>query len=387
MLTTLPTYFAMSDLGVASVAGNKMTMCMGRGEVDEARRIFQSALLLVFSVVSILAVVSAITIVAISPESLNAAIRKDILFLIVFSALLCISNGLFDALFKAHSKYAVGTYLITTGRVTEWGFGIIGLVLFHDMIYVAIGYFLGRLLMTIVTLAYVLIKFSSFKWSFRGADKGIIKDMIKPALAFMAIPLGNSISLQGIIIIIGMTLGPATVVVFSAYRTIARILVQGANVLCKPLWPEYSNLFGLGQFRKLKRIFVYACGANIALIALCSAVIYVLAGQILEFWTSGEIEFVGSLFFVILAASGVSGFSQMPVTLLAATNQHSHYSLTFLFVSIVTSAVSYALASDLGILGLTYIMVAAEVFLFLFSLFIIKIKVFSMSDSIPKATC
>ena len=43
VLSALPSFLSMADVGMVQAAGNKMTMAMGRGEVAEANRIFQSA--------------------------------------------------------------------------------------------------------------------------------------------------------------------------------------------------------------------------------------------------------------------------------------------------------------------------------------------------------
>src|ERR1700729_1518382 len=43
LLSTVPSYLTMADVGMVSVAGNKMMMAMARNDVDEANEIFQTA--------------------------------------------------------------------------------------------------------------------------------------------------------------------------------------------------------------------------------------------------------------------------------------------------------------------------------------------------------
>ena len=46
LLNSVPSYFALSDVGFGSTAGNEMTMLMAAGRQDEALDVFQSVLAL-----------------------------------------------------------------------------------------------------------------------------------------------------------------------------------------------------------------------------------------------------------------------------------------------------------------------------------------------------
>ena len=43
MLSAIPAYLSMADVGMVTAAGNKMTMAMGKEDLTEANRVFQSA--------------------------------------------------------------------------------------------------------------------------------------------------------------------------------------------------------------------------------------------------------------------------------------------------------------------------------------------------------
>ena len=43
MLSAVPTYLLMADVGMVATAGNRMTMEMARGRAEHANRIFHSA--------------------------------------------------------------------------------------------------------------------------------------------------------------------------------------------------------------------------------------------------------------------------------------------------------------------------------------------------------
>ncbi|MGA2638051.1 hypothetical protein [Methylocella sp.] len=43
MLSALPAYLSMADVGMVTAAGNKMTMAIGRSDLAEGNRVYQSA--------------------------------------------------------------------------------------------------------------------------------------------------------------------------------------------------------------------------------------------------------------------------------------------------------------------------------------------------------
>ena len=45
MLSAVPAYFSMADVGLVAVASNKMTMLSAKGKHAESNRVFQSALI------------------------------------------------------------------------------------------------------------------------------------------------------------------------------------------------------------------------------------------------------------------------------------------------------------------------------------------------------
>src|SRR6266700_4560082 len=50
LLTTIPMYLSMSDIGFGNVAGNEMTMLVVGGRQDEALEVFQSVSLFITSI-------------------------------------------------------------------------------------------------------------------------------------------------------------------------------------------------------------------------------------------------------------------------------------------------------------------------------------------------
>ena len=79
--------------------------------------------------------------------------------------------------------------------------------------------------------------------------------MIKPAVSFMAFPLANAISFQGLTLLVGAFFGPVSVALFNTYRTIARIAVQITAIFSHALWPEFSRLFGANAAVAIRQLY------------------------------------------------------------------------------------------------------------------------------------
>lgn len=380
MLSAIPVYFAMSDLGIVAVAGNKMTMAVANKETKEANSIFQSAFLMTLGMILIVLLVSVLVLLAVDVGLLSKVEYKIVLFLLIVASLLTVLGSLVDAIFRACGEYARGTYLVTTARLFEWVFTILAVYLFDDIVYAAIGYLSGRILMTIFNLLYTINRHKIFSWSFRFAQWQIIKEMLKPSLAFMALPISNAVSLQGTTLVVGTILGPAIVVYFNTYRTLSRFLIQGACIINKPLWPEFSRLFGLGRISEIRKFYYLSMIATTVFMVLGYGFLYFTADYIFEYWTSGKVTIIGNVFYPMVFASCIAGITQVSTTILSATNLHTQYFPIVLGLSIVTVAVVYFGAEKFELAGIALILVFVEILLLLSSsLFVFK-KVFTMQD-------
>ena len=178
MLSAVPIYFSMSDLGIVAVAGNKMTMAIANNEPEQANKIFQSALLMTLFMISSVLLISLSCLFIVDFDLLNKSGYKIALGLLITSSLLSTLGGLVDAIFKANKKYALGTFLITTVRLVEWIFAILAVYLYEKIIFAAAGILLARILMTLFNITYTAYKFKTIKWSLKESQWEIIKSKL-----------------------------------------------------------------------------------------------------------------------------------------------------------------------------------------------------------------
>jgi len=74
LLSAVPAYFAMADVGMVAVASNKMAILMSKGEKTEANRVFQSALVLTSALLFMVAACATIIIFSLKNNYLEVDI-------------------------------------------------------------------------------------------------------------------------------------------------------------------------------------------------------------------------------------------------------------------------------------------------------------------------
>jgi O-antigen/teichoic acid export membrane protein len=351
ILSAIPSYLSMADVGMVTAAGNKMTMAMGKNDPFEANQIFQSAQAFMLIICGALALI-VIPIVLFAPLPLFESMDQRIaLAAMSLGVLVALFGGLSEAAFKASEHYASGTMLGNYVRLGEWLGYLLGLILMGSFASVAIGGLIMRLLGCIVGMILVNKTTHALSWGLRFAKLAEIKSTIKPAISFMAFPLGNALSFQGITILVGAMFGPVSVALFTAYRTIARVAVQCTSIFSHVLWPEFSRLFGQSYKEAIKKLYLRSSLLGALQAVFLSAVLYFTAPWLLKIWTNDEIHFESSLMLFMLAYASISGAWHIPRVLLMATNQHVNLSVWILLAGGLSVALSWGLSQFHGLIG------------------------------------
>jgi O-antigen/teichoic acid export membrane protein len=266
--------------------------------------------------------------------------------LLVLGALLNLYSSLFDAVFRASGQFAMGTYFINLGRLLEWLGGMAALLLFGSMLAVALGYLTARLLVMLLLQRITANRFPAYPWNLANADFAELRRMLRPAVSFLSFPLGNALTIQGMSIVVGTTLGPAALAVFNTYRTLSRLPVQMLATFSRALWPEISRSFGAGDLPMLRKI--YRHGTLLSLIwcaAICLA-LFVAGDFLLRIWTAGDIAFEPLLLALFLLAAFGNCAWQVGQVVLSATNMHERLAVTYLFSALLSIALAAAMPAS-----------------------------------------
>jgi O-antigen/teichoic acid export membrane protein len=353
----------MADVGMVTAAGNKMTMAMGKGDLRETNKIFQSAQLFMATVCGSLALLVVPLILWMPFPGMETLDRRVALIALVIGVLLSLFGGLTEAVFKSTQRYAAGTMLGKYVRLGEWLGQMISVAVEGSFAIVALSGLAVRLIGSIIGMVLASRGGHSLRWGIGAANRDEIRIMLKPALSFMAFPLANALSFQGLTLLVGALFGPIAVALFNTYRTIARIAVQVTAIFSHALWPEFSRIFGQGSTEGIEKLFLTTSLIGAAQALFLSIALYFISPWLLEIWTHGAIQFVPSLMSLMLLYAAISGIWHIPRVLLMATNQHS----ILAYWSLLSGALSVGLAWLLGRLfhlnGVVVAMLVSEIFI------------------------
>ena len=248
-------------------------------------------------------------------------------------------------------------------RLGEWLGYMTGLVMVGSFAAVALCGLAARLIGTLIGVQLSRRGTHGIHWGTHAAERAEIRTMIKPAVSFMAFPLANALSFQGLTLLVGALFGPIAVALFNTYRTIARVAVQVTAIFSHAVWPEFSRLFGQNATTAIHQMFRRSTLLGAVQAFFLSAILYGAAPFLLRIWTNNSIEFVPSLMMLMLLYAGVAGAWHIPRVLLMATNQHVGLAYWSLAAAVLSVGLAWLLGGVLQLNGIVLAMLLSELFI------------------------
>ena len=363
LLSAMPSYLSMTDVGMVATAGNRMTMAMGRGDKAEANRLFHSSFVFVV-VMTAAAMLLCVPIALLAPVSgLADTDQRIAVTALVAGVLIAQFGGLSDAIYRATGRFALAMLLGNLLRLAEWGGYMVGLYLSGSFSAVALGGLLARLLGTMVLVKVSAKGDHGITWRWEHASMAEIKALIKPALSFMIFPLSNALSLQGITLLVGQFFGPAVVAAFNSFRTIARVAVQISGIFGNALWGEFSFLYGKGGANAVRPVYQKSFVLGLLSAVAMSMALYFISPYLLEVWSHGQIAFQNGPMALLLTYAAIGGLWHVPRTLLLSTNQHIGLAQWSLAGALIAVGATFVLQKSMGLQGVCWAMLLSELFI------------------------
>ncbi len=348
----LQSWFLMVDLGYSATAVNKTAMRAARGDVAGARAAFQSAWVLVTGV-SLGAAAAAIALLGFAPLAawLGLATLGDdgiVLPLLVAQALAHLQSGLFGAGLTAAGHYGLLALMLALTRAVGFALAALAIVLGGGPGEAALALALAELA-GFVCIAALARRYSP--WLRPGLAEASIADMRRlapPSLGLAVLALGNALVIQGPVVVIGATLGPAAAAVFTTLRLLARAPVQLAGVLFATLRVEATFAHGRGERGRLRQLNTQAVQFAVWWGAAALLALLAIGPQATALWTGGEIVVRQPLFALLLAAAVATLLWTAAGTALMAANHSQHIAMAYAPVAALALLAAAALAPGLG---------------------------------------
>lgn len=349
ILSTIPTYLMLSDIGFGNVAANEMTILVAQGSRDRALNIFQSTLFLV-TIISTFTSISLSILFWLLPieKYLNINLLShidsaSILTLLTLSVISALQTNLATAAFRCEGEYALGSLYYSIIRLFAFFTVIVCIINGLKPYHCAWGFLISNCLGTSIMIFHLCIKHHWIKYGFEHSSLSAIKNMTKPALAFMYFPIGDALNLQGIVLIIGIILGAKSVVVFSTLRTLSRMGLLVVQTISRAVWPEMSVAFSNEDIPLARKLHRYTCKTTIWLSTMITGVLWISGRIIIKLWTHNKVEFNVTLFSLMLLLVLTGALWSSSIVTSMSVNKHQKMAIRYLLGTVLSLILSIPL--------------------------------------------
>jgi O-antigen/teichoic acid export membrane protein len=366
LLSAIPSYLALSDLGFGNASGSDMPMRVAANDREGALRTFQSSWVLVTSVSFFALLVAFVSVWWVpwqrwlrlsSVSSLEAAS-----IIIVLGAVVVVAqqNGVAESGFRSDGNFAAGTFWVVILRLVEAVAATTVAVLGGTMLAVASTYLAVR---CVGTIGYVLLLRQKSPWiryGIRHARLKTIREMLAPAFGFMALPIGSALGQQGLQLVIGARLGPVAVVSFSTLRTLSRLSFQLTGVIKNALWPELSRAFGTANISLARRLHRHACQASLGFSILGGLFLWTIGPFIYRLWIRESVSFDAVCFHVLLFVVVMNSLWDTSSVIPMSINGHCRIATVYSAAAAFSVGLAWVLVPHLGTVGAAIALLATD---------------------------
>jgi O-antigen/teichoic acid export membrane protein len=391
LLWALPGYLSLSDLGFGSASGNDMTVRVAAGDREGALRTFQSSCVL-FAITSIATLLIISQVIGRMPWQswLNlsgVSNHEASLVILTLGAYMMVSQqgGIFEAGYRCDGNYATGMFWVTMLRLIEAIISTaVAVISAGSLLKVAIAYLAVRTLGTVAYAARLRQLSPWLKFGCRHAHFRRVRELFVPALGFIALPIGNALSFQGLTVVVGSVLGPQTLVMFSTMRTLSRVGCQLLTAVARAILPEVSAAFGGGNLPLARRLHRNACQIGMALSILAALFLWILGPYVHRLWVGPGVTFDRTCFDILLVGVLANSLWQASSIIPMSTNVHHHMAIAYLLGSASSLALARALLHPFGIAGAATAALLCDVGM---CFFVVPIALRQVDDTLKEFAC
>lgn len=339
MLMTVPAYVAVSDFGLGAAAGVEITRHMARGGTEDALRVFQSAWAFVLAILAIIGLIAAIHaalvmtgLLAGSPELALAVL------LVTLYAIVAVQMTTLAVVYRATHKFALGMF-ISAGVIAAEAVTLAVVVIAGGHLVESVAALL--IVRSLGWIATWLVLRRLEPWVRLGigsANLATVRSLAGPSLAAFSMMLASSISLQGMVLVLGFVAGPVAAGIFGAARFLARIPLQFSGLVVRASLPELTRAqvsADKALHRRLDRVNTLS-----ALIPTLPFVplLPLLGPQLLAGMTGNALAAEWWLFGLLALTTAVGALWQAMASPLLAANQQARFAYVYAVLSMAALA-------------------------------------------------
>lgn len=356
-LTALVTYLSLLDFGGQSFIGNMLANSYVRKNESQFCQRFSEglSLFIVISLVGLLIFSGILLLPGLSLPGRGVPLALEerlIVFMLGSLALIVIPGGVYVTAYRATGRLARG---VMVGNIMRGG----SLLFLAALLYAGSGPLLyaaatlaAGLMLTVVAIRDVhrqVLASRHIVLSWKMARAGRVH--LGGSLYFWLLALSSALNIQGVILVLGMSVPWEVVAVYATHRTASGLIGYIGNLIQFPLWSELTFLHAQGRREDVARIALLAVKTVVLLSGFAALGLWLFLPAIYPLWTGRHLQvqpILLSLFLiqgVLMAGWGTSAWP------LLSSNQHRQLSIWSLANAVLTILLAIFLGPQFGAVG------------------------------------
>lgn len=367
IVSSVVAYLTLMDMGSQLYIVNRLTQAFARDDIATFRRVLHTglALLLVVPATGYLLFLVAIFIPPVASLLDSFATDTDTIRftfgILAFQYIFSFPQGILLGVYRSVGLLPRGVMLFNLILLLQLVLTALGLLSGAGMPLVAALHTLPYLLIALVALRELNRRFPQIHiTSLREANVATIRRFVRPSLQFLLINAALVVSAQGLILVVGSTLGAAVVVVFTTHRIVSGLLRQMLSTVPAAIWPELTRLDARGDYGQLFTLFRAVVRSTMVAAAMFATAIHFFGGTVYAFWLGGYVAYHQVVMDLLLTYALQAVFWTVCSNLLMATNNHRTLSVVLFIGSVLTAAATYVGGVHFGLVGALTGMLAGD---------------------------
>jgi O-antigen/teichoic acid export membrane protein len=370
LLSSMVAYLTLTDMGGATYIGNRMTQAFAHRDPELFRQILHTGLALFLAIPLAVFVVFITLISFFNPAAFLHITQTShrvvilVLALLAFQFVISLPQGILIRVYFAVEMLPRGVMLLNFMQFLSLSLVAGGLWLGWGMVLIALLQIIPYGLIAATALYDLNRKFPQFRvLSLKEADFSFGMSFIKPSLHFFLIQISQAFSVQGIVLVVGMVLGPVQVVLFSTIRTLVNLIRSFFEQVSHAAWPEMTRLDAQQDMDKFLVLFRVILRTTLMASILFITVFHFFGGYIYHFWLRKMVPFEQPVMDLFLIYMGQFIFWLTCSHPLLATNRHQTLARVLFISSILTIGLAYLGGQHLGLPGIVLGMIIGDLIL------------------------
>ncbi|ATC23459.1 lipopolysaccharide biosynthesis protein [Caulobacter vibrioides] len=348
MLTAISTYIALSDFGFGNAAAASMIKSLTQDDPRQANKTFSAVWTLVSGVAALLILVISLAIWLLSGSFVHL-INVDRSLLACISilsihAFFAIQMNLLHVVYRSSGNYAFGTMMQEITYPLE-GFAVLAVAALG---YHALAASCAMLVIRVILSANFFLNARKrapwFHLSPKNSDVSELRRLFAPAVATFNLNVSSAISLQGIVLSLGLVSGAAMAGLFGAARTISRAPAQFTSLITRATLPELTSALARDDKRSANVIMVINIATTVFLFTPVALAIALLGPFGLKILSHGRLTADHQLFAALAAAVLIQAIWQSISQYFIAINRPQVFAFSYTLIAIAVAAAPVVLS-------------------------------------------